>query len=615
MRLYYIVSEILLILSIIDSSVAAPVPSPAQEKPQARIDDSEVHTPEDKIIMLEKRGDQWYEEMFRLFGPPTGKSYFLPNQELPAAHPLSSPLQLVPADGWTDVSKPLSPIPKEPPQMSSPYRPPLSSQLLGPAGRKTNFEQPRPSIDEVPLLSSLDHLPRGLGEEWNKMWGDLIETHFPKKPEMPSAALPSSSSQRLGPAGGRTNIEQPRPSIDEESLLSSMEHLPPSLGGEWNKMWRNLRVIETNFPGMSSAAHWRNLIETYFPEKPEMSSAALPLSSSQPLGPAGRKTNIEQPRPSIDEEPLLSSMEHLPPSLGGEWNKIWRNPIETNFPEKPEMSSAALPSSSSHWQPLGLAGGKANIEQPRPSIGEQPSPLSSLDHLPPIPGEEWNEMSQMWRNLLETHSPAKPEESPAARPPLSSQPSGLTDVSTNVEQPLPTIFKELSPESSPVRLPPSDELNNVWFTLFDHHFPANSKESSAARPLSGSPPSRPAYEWTDIEHSQPFIYEEQSLSNSYHFPPKPDESSAARPLSSSPSGSASFTTSSVDYKLMGTHALPNQGPWTESGHEMVGVPRPPSSASPVEFDHEISSWILESPTNSDSQWMGAGSSSLKRKRP
>jgi hypothetical protein len=63
MRLYYIVSGILLILPIIDFAVAAP--ELIQEKLQARVD--VVHIPEEAMAMLERP------------------------EELPAAHPTPGP--------------------------------------------------------------------------------------------------------------------------------------------------------------------------------------------------------------------------------------------------------------------------------------------------------------------------------------------------------------------------------------------------------------------------------------------------------------------------------------------------------------------------------------------
>jgi hypothetical protein len=97
MRLYYIVSGTLLILSIIDFAVTAPVL--VQEKIQARVD--VVHMPGDAMTMLGKRGDdsgELGELWVELFDHP--ESHFPPKpEELPAMHPLSSLPPSEPADG------------------------------------------------------------------------------------------------------------------------------------------------------------------------------------------------------------------------------------------------------------------------------------------------------------------------------------------------------------------------------------------------------------------------------------------------------------------------------------------------------------------------------------
>ena len=310
MHLYYIVSRIFLILSIMDFAVAAPVP--VQEKPRERVD--VVNTPEDAMTILGKRGDDLYELFLELFG-----------RESSAAHPSSSPPQSGPAND----GQPLPSIPKEPSQ-----------------------------------VSSIDRALPSLGDEWNKMWRNLIESHFPAKQEKSSAARPSSSSQPLGPAGGPTDVEQPLPHIDEEPLpVSSHHHVPLSLGNEWNKMWRNL-------------------IESHFLAKQEKSSSVAHLqSSSQPSVPTDVSPNVEQPLSSFPKEPsqVASSL-----NLGSQWNKMWRNLIESHFPAKLDMSSATRPSLSP--QPLGPADESMDVEKPLPSILEESPQVPSPDNAKPSTG-------------------------------------------------------------------------------------------------------------------------------------------------------------------------------------------------------------------------------------
>ena len=353
MRIYYIISGIHLILSIIDFAVAAPVL--VQKKPQARV----------AMTILGKRGGELDELWVNLFGHPEGHS--LPQPEaLPAAHLPSSS---------------------------------QSSGALGPAGGQTNVERPPPSIDEEPLpLSSKDHLPPSLSEEWNKMWRDLIELHFPSKPDTSSPARPSSSSHPLGPAGGQTDVAQPMSSINEEPLpLSSKNHLPPSLGEEWNKMWRDL-------------------IETHFPSEPDKSSPARPSLSSHPLGPAGGQTNVEQPMSSIDEEPLpVSSPDHLLPSPGDDLNDLWLDLYGHQFFEE---SSAAHPSRPAH--------GWMDVEQPLQSIPGEPLPVSSPHHAPPSPGSS----TESWHGLIDWDGPHWP--SGPASPTMSPVDHDMMDVPRSI---------------------------------------------------------------------------------------------------------------------------------------------------------------------------------------
>jgi hypothetical protein len=369
MRLYNIVSGIILILPIIDFAVTAPVL--VQEKRQARVD--VVHIPGDAMTMLGKRGGdsgELFELWVELFDHPESHFPTKP-EELPAA------------------------------------RPSLSSQPSGPAGGSTDVEQPLPPIHEEPVaVSSQVHAPPSLGDEWNKMWRNrnLIQGHFPAKPEESSAARPSLSSLQSGPAGGSMDVEQPLPPIHEKPVpLSSQVHAPPSLGDEWNKMWRN-----------------RNLVQGHFPAKPEESSSARPSLSSLQSGPAGGSMDVEQPLLPIHGEPVpMFSQVHAPPSLGDEWNKMWRNRIQGHFPAKPEESSAARPSSSS--LPSGPAHGWTDVERPLPSVPKGPSQVPSPDRAPLSPDDETDKLWVEFFGHPENQFLPKLEELPATHPSSNSQ--------------------------------------------------------------------------------------------------------------------------------------------------------------------------------------------------
>ena len=102
MRRYDIVSGILLILSIIDFALAAPVP--VQEKRQTCVD--VVHIPKDVTTVLEKRGDEELEklaeEFFKTWGRPIDSS---------ESHASSSSAPLGPDHGSTNVVQSPAPNP------------------------------------------------------------------------------------------------------------------------------------------------------------------------------------------------------------------------------------------------------------------------------------------------------------------------------------------------------------------------------------------------------------------------------------------------------------------------------------------------------------------------
>jgi hypothetical protein len=103
MRRYDIVSVILLILSIIDFALAAPVL--VQEKRQARVD--VVHIPRDVItVVLEKRGDEELEKMAEEYFKTSGKPV-----ESSDAHASSSPALPGPDDGPANVVQAPAPNP------------------------------------------------------------------------------------------------------------------------------------------------------------------------------------------------------------------------------------------------------------------------------------------------------------------------------------------------------------------------------------------------------------------------------------------------------------------------------------------------------------------------
>jgi hypothetical protein len=218
--------------------------------------------------------------------------------------------------------------------------------------------------------------------------------------------------------------------------------------------------------------------------------------------------------------------------------------------------------------------------------------------------DELDELLLVLFGVPEDHI-AKPESSSAAHLSSSSPPSGPADGWTNVKQPLPSIPEEPSPVSSPDHAPPSpgDDLDEPWLTLFgpsESHFFPKPEESPSP------PPSAPTDGWTDVKQPLPSIPEEPSLVPSPdRAPPNPGsltESGYELMKGGAPglSGPAALTMSSAeaDHDLMGTYALPNPGPSTESDREMMDVPS--SSAVPS--------------TNPDRQSMGEDDDSPSGKR-
>jgi hypothetical protein len=517
MRLYsdYIVSGIFLILLIINFAVAAPVL--VQEKSQARVD--VVHIPKYAMTMLGTRKragglDEIFSDAESHFVRPENSAN---PEKSSATHPSSSSQPLGLADGPTDVQQPLPSIPYEPPQVPGPDRAPLN-----------------------------------IGDE---LWANLIgqpEGHFSPEQDALSATRPPSISQMSGPSYGSMTVKKPkRPSLFKKPSIST------SLADEWNEIWSDI-------------------MQDHFLSEPE-SSAAHPWSSSQPSELADGPTDVHQPLPSIpNEPPQVPSPFREPPSQADEWNEIWGDFIQRQlrqFPSESEESSAAHPSSSS--QPSGPAGGSVDVGQPLPPIHEEQFPVSSQVHASPSLGPEWN---KMWHDLIQSISPSKPEESSAAHPSSSSQPSGSAGGSVDVEQSLPPVHEEQFPVHSQVDASPSlgPEWNKIWHDLIQRLSASKPGESSAARPSSISQPSGSAGVLMDVEKQLLSSSEGPSqVSIPDHAPlraddelmkmwlditksAKPEESSAARTLLGLPSGSS-----------------------TESDHETVGAPPPPGSASPM----------------------------------
>jgi hypothetical protein len=222
------------------------------------------------------------------------------------------------------------------------------------------------------------------------------ESHFPAKPEKPPATRPSSSSQSSGPADVSTNVEQPIPSIPEgPSQVASTSHAPPIPGDdELDRVWLDLYG------------------HRFFDE----SLAAPPLWSSPTSGSAHDWMGVEKPVPSIPNEPSqVASTSHAPPIPDNdELDKVWLDLYGHRFFDEslaaPPLWSSPTSGSAHDWM---------GVEQPVPSIPNEPSQVAGPSHAPPIPSDD--ELDKVW---LDLYGHRFFDESSAAPPSWSSPTSG-----------------------------------------------------------------------------------------------------------------------------------------------------------------------------------------------
>ncbi|KAN0105715.1 hypothetical protein V8E52_010771 [Russula decolorans] len=336
MRRYNIVYGILLILSIIDFALAAPVL--VQEKRQACVD--VVHIPRDEITVLGKRGFEHLDKFaslaeayFKTLGKPVESS---------DAHASSSSAPLGPDHGSTNVVQAPAPNPALSTTNPSPLMEPSSPSSTASSGPTLSDSEdlkwlPQPNPKKRPW-TDLDPEP---DFNWNH------RMNFP------------------GLADGWTGLKQPLLSVPEEpSPVSSPNHAPPSPGDRLNALLLKLF-------GQPKG---------HFFAKPEESSAARPSSSSPPSGPTDGWTDVEQPLPSIPEEPSpVSSPDRAPPSPGDGLNELLlklfgpprREPFfSQNRSRQPHIRHQAR----SRQGPLM---GRRTSSNPLPSIPEEPSPVSN----------------------------------------------------------------------------------------------------------------------------------------------------------------------------------------------------------------------------------------------
>ena len=492
MRRYDIVPGILLILSVIDFVLLAPIL--VQKKHQACGD--VVHIPKDVVAVFDKRGNEELEklldEYFKAMGKPAESS---------DAHASSS-------------SAPLEPDHRSKNVVQAPAPNPASSTA-----------NPRPLMDpfnpssSASLKTSLSDHPEDL--EW--MLGlDEMRSHpphaFANRPPPRPASL-------VEPADGWMNVKQPLTSIKEEpSPVSGPDHAPPSAGDRPDGLW-------LKFFGHP---------ESHFIPKPDPAlSDEHASSSSALLGPNHVSTNVVQepmPNPALSGVNPSRLME--PSSLSSSAASKTSPPVHSGdldwMLELDEWMGSHAPQSNPKkrpWTGLDLdpdfnwndwmtnrlpprpgprpTGGWTDVKQPLPSITEEPSPVSSPDRALPRPGDGLPERLQLQPfGHSESHFFAKPQSS-AARPSSSfldpalsgahasssSAPLGPDHGSTNVvQEPVPNpasstansspLMEPSGPSSSAsseVTMSPDSDLESIY----------ELDEKLGAQP---SPKERP---WTD----------------------------------------------------------------------------------------------------------------------
>jgi hypothetical protein len=318
------------------------------------------------------------------------------------------------------------------------------------------------------------------------------------------------------------DVEQLVPSItNEPSQVASPGHVPPSPHG-WVDVEQTVPSIPKEPSQVASSSHALPIpdddelnklsLDLYGHRFYDESLAAHPSLGSPPSGPAAHGwMDLEQPEPSITNEPSqVTSPGHAPPSPGDDvLNKLSLDLYGHRFSDE---SLAGHPSWGS--PPSGPAHGWIGVEQPVPSMSNEPSQVASPGHAQPSPGDD-----VLSKLLLDLYGHRFYDESLAAHPSWGSPPSGPTAHGwMDLEQPVPSITNEkVTSPGHALPSPGDDVLNKLSLDLYGHRF---SDESLAAHPSWGSPPSGPAHGWMDVEQPVPSMSNELSQGASPgHAPP------------------------------------------------------------------------------------------------
>jgi hypothetical protein len=143
--------------------------------------------------------------------------------------------------------------------------------------------------------------------------------------------------------------------------------------------------------------------------------------------------------------------------------------VRPEYSAKPGESSATRPSSGS--RPSGLGSGPTDVEQPQPSIPEQPSQVSSL-HSAPLSASD-----EEWLNLklgqAESHLSPNPNRAPQS----------ASDEWLNLNLNQAESHFSPNPDRAPLSADESHGLMKMWLNIIGHPESATPEELSVAHTL------------------------------------------------------------------------------------------------------------------------------------
>jgi hypothetical protein len=403
MRRYDIVSGILLILSIIDFALAAPVP--VQEIHPAPVD--MVYTPKDVMTVGKRTGDEellkWAEDINKLLNPVDSSD----------AHASSGSPTPGPEHGTTDVAP------------ASPPNPVSSTADPGPV-----VEQP-PS---PPLRMQKLWRPGG---SLNTVWDDASST---KSSDASNEMFFSDNSEHGSVDGELTGAPALQPNMNPNPNPNSLQHLLPyifpSADADPTIDWVHW-TLEVN-PELKQHVQdfgWPEVSKS----PPKEVGDAMVSDPERPEPWKGTVTNVDWDNWADEANPLALSPLRFTTKLDGHPNLMGSNPP----PSPTEVHSYAYPGSAG---PSSSTGPKLPtvLEHESPAL-QWPGQMSPKEPEIGLPTSPWSWPGQESPKEPEIELPASPwswsgQESPKMpnelAPPPSSQ--GSPNEFGNEEPPLPS---------------------------------------------------------------------------------------------------------------------------------------------------------------------------------